>query len=95
MMWTKTAILAIFLTESSAFMTQARRNHVQLGSSDIISSRSRLVDDMQKFSSSTPIRNMATVETTDIEHDVVTVDLSDGRDYPIYIGAEFDDKQGK
>jgi len=36
---------------------------------------------------------MATVDTTDTEYDVVTVDLSDGRDYPIYIGAEFDEKQ--
>ncbi len=38
---------------------------------------------------------MATVEETgtDTEYDVVKVDLSDGRDYPIYIGAEFDDEE--
>lgn len=28
------------------------------------------------------------------DHDVVTVDLADGRDYPIYIGAGFNDKEG-
>lgn len=34
---------------------------------------------------------MASIET-DTDYDVVTVDLADGRDYPIYIGADFDDK---
>ena len=38
-------------------------------------------------------RNMASVDT-ETDHDTVTVDLADGRDYPIYIGANFDDKQG-
>ena len=28
------------------------------------------------------------------DYDVVRVDLSDDRDYPIYIGADFDDKEG-
>ncbi len=39
-------------------------------------------------------RSMATVDT-ETDHDTVTVDLADGRDYPIYIGSNFDDKQGK
>jgi len=39
-------------------------------------------------------REMSTfISETDL--DTVTVDLSDGRDYPIYIGADFDDKEGK
>ena len=29
------------------------------------------------------------------DHDVVRVDLDDGRDYPMYIGANFDDKEGE
>lgn len=28
-------------------------------------------------------------------YDVVKVDLDDGRDYPIYIGAEFDEAEGE
>ena len=36
---------------------------------------------------------MASVET-ETDYDVVTVDLADGRDYPIYIGADFDDNKG-
>jgi len=40
---------------------------------------------------------MATVEEpavlTESHYDVVTVDLSNGRDYPIYIGANFDEKE--
>mmetsp|Transcript_2142 Transcript_2142/g.2908 ORF Transcript_2142/g.2908 Transcript_2142/m.2908 type:complete len:434 (+) Transcript_2142:109-1410(+) len=37
-------------------------------------------------------REMSTfISETDL--DTVTVDLSDGRDYPIYIGADFDDKE--
>jgi hypothetical protein len=30
-----------------------------------------------------------------IAYDVVKVDLDDGRDYPIYIGAEFDEAEGE
>lgn len=37
--------------------------------------------------------NMATVAETDVDYDIVKVDLSDDRDYPIYIGAEFDDAE--
>lgn len=40
---------------------------------------------------------MATVEepavATEAEYDIVTVDLSNGRDYPIYIGADFDEEK--
>jgi 3-dehydroquinate synthase len=37
---------------------------------------------------------MSAVETqTDSTYDVVTVDLSDGRDYPIFIGDGFDDEE--
>ena len=39
-------------------------------------------------------RMMASLET-ETDHDTVTVDLSDGRDYPIYIGANFDDNEGE
>lgn len=39
--------------------------------------------------------NSASVDVdTETDHDVVTVDLEDGRDYPIYIGAGFDEKEG-
>lgn len=38
-------------------------------------------------------RNMASLET-ETDHDTVTVDLADGRDYPIYIGDNFDDEKG-
>jgi hypothetical protein len=31
---------------------------------------------------------------TKTDYDVVKVDLSDGRDYPIYIGAGFTDEEG-
>lgn len=34
----------------------------------------------------------STTETT--EYDVVKVDLADGRDYPIYIGAGFSEEEG-
>lgn len=32
---------------------------------------------------------------TKTDYDVVKVDLSDGRDYPIYIGAGFTEEEGK
>jgi hypothetical protein len=32
--------------------------------------------------------------TTSTDYDIVKVDLSDGRDYPIYIGAGFSDEEG-
>ena len=39
--------------------------------------------------------NSASVNVdTETDHDVVKVDLEDGRDYPIYIGAGFDEKEG-
>jgi 3-dehydroquinate synthase len=48
---------------------------------------------MSVFESSTR-REMATVEEPSVlNYDVVKVDLEDGRDYPIYIGAEFDEKK--
>ncbi len=48
----------------------------------------------QSISSSLTRRHMASLET-ETDHDTVTVDLADGRDYPIYIGANFDDKKGR
>ena len=32
--------------------------------------------------------------STATDYDIVKVDLSDGRDYPIYIGAGFSDEEG-
>ena len=37
---------------------------------------------------------MKTYLSSSDEHDVVRVDLEDGRDYPIYIGTGFDDDAG-
>lgn len=44
---------------------------------------------------STPLRMTATNEAppADTSYDVVKVDLTDGRDYPIYIGTSFTDEQ--
>ena len=39
-------------------------------------------------------RDMASV-STETDYDVVKVDLSDGRDYPIYIGAKFGEEEGE
>lgn len=36
---------------------------------------------------------MSTSAPADTDYDVVKVDLSDGRDYPIYIGDGFDDEE--
>jgi len=33
--------------------------------------------------------------STETDYDVVKVDLADGRDYPIYIGAGFSDEEGE
>lgn len=44
---------------------------------------------------STTNRQSALEASTETDYDVVTVDLTDGRDYPIYIGAGFSDEEGK
>lgn len=43
---------------------------------------------------SNPSRTRLASSATTTDYDVVKVDLSDGRDYPIYIGAGFTDEQG-
>ena len=34
------------------------------------------------------------IKAADTQYDIVRVDLENGRDYPIYIGSNFDPKQG-
>jgi len=36
----------------------------------------------------------SSMKMSEDSHDVVRVDLDDGRDYPIYIGADFDEIEG-
>ena len=53
--------------------------------------------DSSRWGSTSKLMMASTVTTsksTAIDYDVVKVDLEDNRDYPIYIGDSFDDKQG-
>jgi hypothetical protein len=42
---------------------------------------------------SRPLTNLGSATATD--YDIVNVELADGRDYPIYIGAGFSDEEGQ
>ena len=99
MKWSISAILfCITATGTSGFMSQQAQQAMTRGS-DTFSSKNSIIASTTFISTR---RNMASVDVdvdtendTETSHDVVKVDLSDGRDYPIYIGAEFDDKKGK
>ena len=85
-------IFLLSAATSSAFMTHAKRNHVQSGS--LLEKKIGL----WKMASTTKSSNVKmasdTIPAIESDHEVVTVDLDGGRDYPIYIGANFDEKQG-
>ena len=65
---------------------------IQNGSSSTVSKNERILTNLSNKISPSSMK-MASVET-ETDYDVVTVDLADGRDYPIYIGADFDDNKG-
>lgn len=39
-------------------------------------------------------RTTSKLYASNVDYDIVKVDLSDGRDYPIYIGAGYSDDEG-
>lgn len=93
-----TSVLASFaLTNSSAFVAQSRNSGIQ--SNNLVNSKSRNLAFLKLSDGSVTRTNMATVEEPAVatsDYDVVKVDLTDGRDYPIYIGDSFDeDKAGE
>jgi hypothetical protein len=98
MKWSIPAILfCISTTGTSGFMSQATKSGSSIRNLSNSNERTLTTSSASTTSASRTIRSMATVDAeaeTATHHDVVKVDLSDGRDYPIYIGAEFDDKKG-
>ena len=52
-----------------------------------------VVSPTKTFMSSSSTSSSTTSAATD--YDIVNVDLADGRDYPIYIGAGFSDDEGE
>ena len=42
-----------------------------------------------------PSKTILSSTTAATDYDIVKVDLADGRDYPIYIGAGFSDDEGE
>lgn len=91
MKWSISAIiLCISAVKSNGFMSQTLSNHLNTGSSLGISLERNNVH----VKKSTPLKMSTSGVDIETDHDVVTVDLADGRDYPIYIGAGFNDKEG-
>jgi 3-dehydroquinate synthase len=84
---------AIAVSQVSGFVTKAADHslgRITTTSKNSLTSRA-FIPSASAVSSSA--MNMATVADTDVDYDIVKVDLSDDRDYPIYIGAEFDDAE--
>lgn len=81
-MWTLATLLLISIADISGFVIQGSHHISKLNS---ISSISLTVD--------SPIRGLVPKSSTKTDYDVVKVDLSDGRDYPIYIGAGFSEEE--
>ena len=93
MKWSIPAIIfCISTARTSGFMSQETRSNIQTVSSGIVSKNKGILTNLSNKISPSSLK-MASIET-DTDHDVVTVDLAGGRDYPIYIGADFDDKTG-
>lgn len=96
MKWSLSAFLLTIASPGiSGFMLSSANTHstsVERSNGNVITKPSELI--VSHNSMTMTKRNMASIET-ETDHDTVTVDLSDGRDYPIYIGANFDDKQGE
>eukprot|EP00560_Eucampia_antarctica_P009080 CAMPEP_0197827484 /NCGR_PEP_ID=MMETSP1437-20131217/4228_1 /TAXON_ID=49252 ORGANISM="Eucampia antarctica, Strain CCMP1452" /NCGR_SAMPLE_ID=MMETSP1437 /ASSEMBLY_ACC=CAM_ASM_001096 /LENGTH=455 /DNA_ID=CAMNT_0043428317 /DNA_START=95 /DNA_END=1462 /DNA_ORIENTATION=- len=102
MKWSIAAsVLASFaVTNSSAFVSKSNsRTHNMKNSMNTNNdhSKARNLAFFNPSGDSATRTKMATVEEpavlTESHYDVVTVDLSNGRDYPIYIGANFDEKE--
>lgn len=88
------AILSLVaLSSSSAFVTNTAKAGAT-SSKSIQSCNTAFIRPSANAQCSTTNLGMSAVETqTDSAYDVVKVDLSDGRDYPIYIGDGFDDEE--
>jgi 3-dehydroquinate synthase len=65
-----------------------KQNQIAISNTHSSSSLAFASSDLSKTS-----LQMSTSAPADIDYDVVKVDLSDGRDYPIYIGDGFDDEE--
>lgn len=104
MKWNITAFLvSIVVSKSVAFVSTTTRSfHKGVGGSSsrnggsTIAEASAVTPQFKVRSSKSRMeRNMAgdssTTSPVETQFDIVKVDLTDGRDYPIYIGNEFDD----
>ena len=86
------ALLSLLaVSSSSAFVTKAVISSVNRASTSCAGRNNVAFVRTNEAVSSSPLA-MATVETN-TDYDIVKVDLSDGRDYPIYIGDGFDDAE--
>lgn len=83
------AVLASLLaiSSSSAFVSN-KQNQIAISNTHSSSSLAFASSALSKTS-----LQMSTSAPADTDYDVVKVDLSDGRDYPIYIGDGFDDEE--
>lgn len=90
MKWTIAATILASISSTSAFVSS---NALQRSTSSLTTADGAGLAFVKDTVRSTR-RDMVSV-STDVDYDVVKVDLSDGRDYPIYIGANFEEEEGE
>ena len=94
MKWSIAAVLAsVAFTGSSAFVANGNKSLSFLYNQKSHEVQSE-INNAMAFSKRTNEMQMVSVET-ETDYDVVTVDLADGRDYPIYIGSNFSEEEGR
>jgi hypothetical protein len=94
MKWTIAATILASISSTSAFVSS---NALQRSTSSLTTADGAglaFVKDTVRSKLYHTRRDMVSV-STDVDYDVVKVDLSDGRDYPIYIGANFEEEEGE
>ena len=91
MKWTIAAAILASISGTFAFVssTSSQKSIASLGRT------SRVGPAFLKDTALPTRRELKSSVSTDVDYDIVKVDLADGRDYPIYIGANFDEKEGR
>ena len=91
MKWTIAVSILVSISSTSAFVSSTSSQKRSVSLSPTLGVGPAFIKDTVVSTRS----EMTSSVSADVEYDVVKVDLADGRDYPIYIGANFDEEEGK
>lgn len=61
----------------------------------VLSTKAPVVSSQISMTATTDVTELGCTTESRENYDIVKVDLSDGRDYPIYIGTGYSDDEGK